>query len=199
MLIYSSFKGKLMRYNLTENTEQNSSPEKIQDFLEAFGKNEELVMEFERRYEELTKQFSLQFDDIIKKFFEAVPVVKAITWTQYTPYFMDGDSCVFSVNEVNFSNFISKNLHNGIADYFDENDEDEDEDVIDDSSDKKEKWSTSLYYAEENKYLTAEQVELCKKVSKLISNDDMMESLFGDHTIIQISRDGMVQDDYEHD
>jgi hypothetical protein len=31
--------------------------------------------------------------------FNAFPCVRAVQWTQYTPYFNDGDLCYFSVNE----------------------------------------------------------------------------------------------------
>lgn len=37
-----------------------------------------------------------------KQFFDACPEVEAITWTQYTPYFNDGESCEFSVHDKYF-------------------------------------------------------------------------------------------------
>lgn len=41
--------------------------------------------------------------DAVKEFFAANPLVKAVTWTQYTPYFADGDPCEFGVNETYFT------------------------------------------------------------------------------------------------
>lgn len=41
--------------------------------------------------------------DAFKQFFIAFPQVKTIVWSQYTPYFNDGDECVFSVGEQIFS------------------------------------------------------------------------------------------------
>jgi len=35
-------------------------------------------------------------------FFTKTPEVQLVTWQQYTPYFNDGDSCKFSVNDPNF-------------------------------------------------------------------------------------------------
>jgi len=35
----------------------------------------------------------------LKEFFSAFPMVEAIRWNQYTPYFNDGDACVFGVYE----------------------------------------------------------------------------------------------------
>jgi hypothetical protein len=34
------------------------------------------------------------------EFFTKNPEFKSVFWTQYTPHFMDGDECVFSVNDV---------------------------------------------------------------------------------------------------
>lgn len=35
--------------------------------------------------------------------FEACPEIESVYWTQYTPYFNDGDSCEFSVHESHFN------------------------------------------------------------------------------------------------
>lgn len=37
---------------------------------------------------------------IFKEFFENSPEVKMVTWTQYAPFFNDGEACVFSVNDI---------------------------------------------------------------------------------------------------
>lgn len=36
----------------------------------------------------------------LKTFFEANPNIEAVRWTQYTPYFNDGDPCVFGLHGV---------------------------------------------------------------------------------------------------
>lgn len=41
--------------------------------------------------------------DMFKAFFENNPDIKAVGWTQGTPSFNDGDPCVFSVYEVQYS------------------------------------------------------------------------------------------------
>lgn len=41
------------------------------------------------------REFLLQIDAV----FDALPQVEAIKWAQYTPYFNDGDECVFAVHE----------------------------------------------------------------------------------------------------
>lgn len=53
------------------------------------------------------KSIQTDFNEIIKLFFDECPKIQAVIWTQYTPYFNDGDECVFSVNE---PYFITKNF-----------------------------------------------------------------------------------------
>lgn len=54
---------------------------------------------------ELDKTMQEAFDkgktllsEALKAIFEEYPQIESISWTQYTPYFNDGDSCEFSVN-----------------------------------------------------------------------------------------------------
>jgi hypothetical protein len=37
-----------------------------------------------------------------QQLFEVCPEIESVYWTQYTPYFNDGDSCYFSVHELHF-------------------------------------------------------------------------------------------------
>lgn len=47
---------------------------------------------------------------LFSDFFEAAPECKTVTWTQYTPYFNDGDACVFGVNEPSFSSNLPEDI-----------------------------------------------------------------------------------------
>lgn len=51
----------------------------------------------------LKEQGHTMLNKLFTDFFDALPQIKTITWTMYTPYFNDGDTCVFRVNEVNFA------------------------------------------------------------------------------------------------
>ena len=53
-----------------------------------------LKAEMQRESKELMKE---AFKEFFSKYGE---VVECIFWTQYTPYFNDGEACTFSVNEV---------------------------------------------------------------------------------------------------
>ena len=47
----------------------------------------------------IKKQLKNDFFSLIKRVFENKSI-KAIYWTQYTPYFNDGEECIFRVNEL---------------------------------------------------------------------------------------------------
>ena len=63
---------------------------------------------------ELQKKFQAQgqalFKETFKEFFDNNPGIKAVVWTQYTPYFNDGDECVFRVNSPTFTNAEDEDL-----------------------------------------------------------------------------------------
>lgn len=48
--------------------------------------------------EESKKILKEAFEEGCKAIFAEYPRLKSFMWTQYTPYFMDGDECVFSAN-----------------------------------------------------------------------------------------------------
>jgi hypothetical protein len=51
------------------------------------------------------------FNEASKEFFTKYPELKSFSWTQYTPYFNDGEECTFSVNA--YSESIGINGENG--------------------------------------------------------------------------------------
>jgi len=50
--------------------------------------------------EKLEKEGENAVKEVFKEFFDKHPSAESISWTQYTPYFNDGDPCYFSVNEM---------------------------------------------------------------------------------------------------
>ena len=61
-----------------------------QKFDELVEKQRALQKEFQTTAQAL-------FKETTKEFFDQNPLVNAIVWTQYTPYFNDGDTCEFHV------------------------------------------------------------------------------------------------------
>lgn len=158
--------------------------------------------EFDRLVEEqqeLTKRFQSKAQELFKEttkvFFEKNPAVTAVVWTQYTPYFNDGDTCVFSVNDPYFTNANGDQMEDltSWGEY-----EGEDEQV----------WSESAWgfkYEKERhpeKDFSGIDMESVNKFSELIQSGDMdsvMQAMFGDHVRVTATRDGFDVQDYDHD
>ena len=49
---------------------------------------------------ELVQQSYDIFTDLQKEIFTKYPELESFGWSQYTPYFNDGDTCIFSANDV---------------------------------------------------------------------------------------------------
>jgi hypothetical protein len=184
-------------------------------------------------------------EGMVKIFLDECPEVTGVHWTQYTPYFNDGEACEFNVNEICFH-------------------------ILEDEDDEIEAWeSTTLYgtghlakakkslkVAEEyaadpeawrKNYLdqyykdygrnypynsmrlkpypsdpadaqrdiekierslekypaeVADRIE--KSFAKVVSAlhkvpEDIMQSVYGDHVMVVINRDGTTIDEYDHD
>jgi hypothetical protein len=78
---------------------------KLNDLIAA---QEALAKKFREEAQEL-------FKDVTKEFFATNPGIKAVVWTQYTPYFNDGDECIFSVNAPTFTNAEGDDLEDVTA------------------------------------------------------------------------------------
>lgn len=57
-----------------------------------------IEQDYNEKIEALQKNIQEQVKPIFEEILKAFPEVKAFQWTQYTPYFNDGEECVFGVN-----------------------------------------------------------------------------------------------------
>lgn len=144
-------------------------------------------------------------------FFEAAPMINQIYWTQYTPYFNDGDPCVFGVCDIYFNILPTEDRsyeggsHQGEWDrgYYNV--------------------ASNLEYYRENQDIDdAEEIvaflksinadsameEKCDAARSSItafinSNEDLMESTYGDHVeVVVTKKDGKITvevGEYDHD
>lgn len=55
-----------------------------------------------------TEDAKVMFSDACSSFFDSTPEIKSLQWTQYTPYFNDGEECIFSVNDIYYN--INRNF-----------------------------------------------------------------------------------------
>lgn len=142
------------------------------------------------------------FKETMKEFFDKNPGITALKWSQYTPYFNDGDSCVFRVNDVYFTNASADELENVTVwgEY-----EGEDESVWVTANIAYVLNSGSKYYEEEAAKIRAAggvDVDSCKRIDKMIRSDEMeeiMQEMFGDHVVVTATREGFDVIDHEHE
>lgn len=175
------------------------------------SKLKELVKQVQKLEEKMKKDGQDALHSAFKEFFESNPEAKAIVWTQYTPWFNDGDACTFSVHEMELK---LHELPDGI-------DEDEAELItetdygygdgcaanslgsLDDTAENR-KWLKERK-SEENhlRPLTESEKKLCVDFDELYSScneiDEVMRMTFGDHVKVVATKDGFDIDEYEHD
>jgi hypothetical protein len=157
---------------------------KLDAIMSSFDKLKDEQRELQKKFQEASQSL---LKEGIKSFFEMNPGVAAIKWAQYTPYFNDGDECVFNVYDVNFTNATGDDLDDVSTwgEY-----EGENESV----------WCESHVHNLKDK----EGVDAgsCEAFAGLIGSYDMrdvMQEMFGDHISVTITRDGIDVDDYEHE
>lgn len=56
---------------------------------------ENMVDSFKKTKEEFTTKMKAEFNTFFKEFFRMNPDISQVEWTQYTPYFSDGDENIF--------------------------------------------------------------------------------------------------------
>lgn len=134
--------------------------------MSAFDK----ILEMKKTYEDTLKA---EGQELLKQhfaaFFEAHPAVQAIRWTQYTPYFNDGDACTFGVHD-----FCYKE---GGPTVFDGKDDDDD-------------WEDGYGQTSSTRAAVRELLESVP--------EDVMLAIFGDHVQITATRAGFDVAEYEH-
>lgn len=171
----------------------------------------------------IRKNFRENGQDIIKayaqKLFENCPYLIMIQWKQYTPYFMDGDPCIFGIQDIEF--FFSKKPYNANIEYdFESNyylstDDTDEENYIEIAYGfcsyeiihileiiNKERPLESYENPNSLEYIKncANIIPLIKEFESLIYVDpSLMQETFGDHAKITITRQELSVNKYQHD
>lgn len=147
----------------------------------------ELLKEMNAELEQLKakhlEKSKAMFTNIAKSIFDKHDVLLSFGWTQYTPYFNDGDECVFSAN-------IDYPYINGIN--------------VDDNHALHETTYEKVdgkYQSIPNKAYDPALGAALKDVEELLSNIDesALRDLFGDHVKITVTREGTKVENYRHD
>ena len=146
------------------------------------------IQELQKALDEKLRSFGQeQFFPIFEEFFKAYPGVEYIHWKQYTPYFNDGDACVFRVDDAGI--LLSEEM---AKDYCKKADEDYNE--VDASEDPD---YGNPRYIEEATY-NGEFPKLKEAWGSI--PESLFLAAFGDHVQVTVKRDGTVNvEDYDHD
>jgi len=134
----------------------------------------------------MKRELQTSFNDAAQSFFDKAPEGTTITWTQYTPYFNDGDPCTFRTGD---SELRFKPLEGDDKELAEEEYGDED--------------NPAAYChgeVDQTKDLPDDLKADAKALTSFISRQgDLMLTLYGDHKMIQLRKGGANITDYEHD
>ena len=124
------------------------------------------------------------FKEFIKEFFDMNPEIRVIKWSQYTPYFNDGDSCIFNVHEPTFSNSEPDNVT-----CWGELEEERDREFAFQGE-----WSIPTHLEHKEDVFEDFTRVICSSEMK-----DVLHGMFGDHVCVTCTSEGIDVEEYEHD
>jgi hypothetical protein len=153
--------------------------------MEVLNKINEQLEAFKAKRAELVKELQTEFPSLLLPLLSQSNKIESIGWRQYTPYFNDGDECVFGV-------YYDDLTINGIDEYDD--DEKEIEFI------RKRIWNGDSWV--ENPNLDTHEYSLLKQIEEVLKGvpDDFYKDLFGDHVTVTVYKDGRIETEkYDHD
>jgi hypothetical protein len=157
-------------------------------------KIESLLKELREIQAETQQKLQKSLKELFSEFWVNNPDIQTVVWTQYAPYFNDGNPCVFSVNDPAFTNFRLEDS-NATAQEISWGDyEDEEKTHVCVQS-----WTVEKDI--EHFKLNA-NVDSIKSLSSFLCSDvvsDVMENTFGSDSLVIATREGFEVQEYEHD
>jgi hypothetical protein len=173
---------KWEKYHMTKKKPKKAYSRKGNKMKMSLDKLAKLKSEYEAVVE---KEGSRLLKDEFKQFFKDHPEITAVRWQQYTPYFNDGDACLFNVYDFEFS-------MDPKVEFDSEGSDDRETDDVSDVS----KGFLSIYSDQFPKDLKS----TCKEFEKhMHGHDEVYEAAFGDHCKVMITPTDITVEAYEHD
>lgn len=124
--------------------------------------------------EEARKQAQEILAPGLKQFLHDHPDVEAIRWEQYTPYFNDGEECVFGVGELHYK-------------------------LVGAEEDDEEFECLSTYGKPEGFDQQPWFIALSELEAALSGSEDELKAAFGDHVRVIVTKEGVDVEEYSHD
>jgi len=150
----------------------------------------EQVMSLKKRYDKMVQAFKEEdFKGWFIEFFKLYPFVTKIQWTQYAPYFNDGDPCVFAVHKPELElalSYIEKNpgLELSISEF---------------RNDESEQYLVTYGFTKEQRKQYPDLGEAVQSLRDLFEAEDILKHVFGEDTAVCVTPEEIVCDEYEHD
>ena len=149
-------------------------------------------LEIEALKNELNEISQSSFDEFRCYIFGKYSQLESFGWTQYTPYFNDGDSTIFSAN----TDYLIIN-----GDYVDESNWISPVNIINWGNWNSETKSYIGRVEEENKNFDKNLSDATNEIIDFLSNfdNDFYLTKFGDHAEITVTKSSVDISDYDHD
>lgn len=146
------------------------------------------IESYKQKKAELEEMLSTHASRLIEQLFEPFlkrhkGKIEKIGWTQYTPYFNDGDACVFSVHQPGYK-------------------------IVGDNMDEDDGYDEEYYIECDMYYIKTKHPELAEDVSEFEETffilEDVLESAFGDGVKVEafLNGDDSIEfeaEEYHHD
>lgn len=170
---------------------QTSDIQQLKEQAEEVQENiREQLSELVEQFQEFQREFQVKAREEIKKlfqkFWELNPGVNAVIWTQYAPYFNDGEPCEFNVYDPTFTNATGYDINDIVYDMYD--------------GEKEEVWAETLWglkYREESREgVNRDSLEAIAEMLCSGSLEDTMKAMFGTDSRVIATRDGFEVEDY---
>jgi hypothetical protein len=151
------------------------------------------IQEIKAKFEDARATMKREGEAAVKEnfgaFFSRHPEVSSVVWTQYTPYFNDGDTCEFGVHEPELK--LTREFVDGNPDaiksllrY----------QTVDDLVESK------YHYGDASAHkLPSIEPDFAELLRPIFGLSELMEQVFGDHVKVVVTREGFQVDEYQHD
>lgn len=134
----------------------------------------EKLSDLTKRVKELKKLLNTEGEAAVKEafkdFFDKHAEVQGLTWAQYTPYFNDGEECVFGVNDI--------------------------EVYLDLEADHLDTWTLGKEHQASYAKFKEDLSDLQSRFHHL---EEVLQDVFGDHVRVTVTREKIDISDYCHD
>lgn len=159
---------------------------------EAYKEAIKAMQEAKATAQNLVKQ---TFEEEAQELLEELKI-DSFGWTQYTPYFNDGDACVFNAYTDPESVYINgKDSYGERMDYGGEDDEEEAEKPP--YPDWRLKETDPAKYEQMRRAYFGKHLPVSEFLQEFTEEDLLF--MFGDHASIVVTRDGVEVGEYDHD